>query len=146
MLLRFASGATGTLECSRIAWGRKNSLTYEITGTRGALLFDQEQPNELQLYSVSDPKARQGFRRILLGPEHPDYAAFCCAPGHGLGFNDQKIIEVRDLVEGITAGTAIWPDFAAASEVDRVNQAALISARDGCWVAPALCENAGQLA
>ena len=36
---------------------------------------------------------RRGFRTILIGPEHPDYAAFCPAPGHGLGYNDQKIIE-----------------------------------------------------
>ena len=134
MLLRFVGGTTGTLECSRVAWGRKNGLTYEITGTRGTLVFDQECQNELQLYTCSDPSNREGFRRILLGPEHPDYGAFCCAPGHGLGFNDQKIIELRDLVEGIVAGDPIWPDFAAACEVDRVNEAARISAEDRCWV------------
>jgi predicted dehydrogenase len=134
MLVRFGNGAMGTLECSRVAWGKKNSLTYEITGTLGALAFDQESQNELMLYSGSDPSNREGFKRILLGPEHPDYGAFCCAPGHGLGFNDQKIIEVRDLVEGICAGSPIWPDFSAACEVDRVNEAARISNEERRWV------------
>jgi predicted dehydrogenase len=134
MLVRFANGAMGTIECSRVAWGRKNGLSYEITGTLGTLLFDQESPNELHYYSSSDPSDRAGFRRILIGPEHPDYGAFCCAPGHGLGFNDQKIIEVRDLVEGIVLHKPIWPDFAAACEVDRVNEAARVSAEQRRWV------------
>lgn len=134
MLVRFAGGAMGTIECSRVAWGRKNGLSYEITGSLGALVFDQESPNELQFYSSSDPKGREGFRRILIGPEHPDYGAFCCAPGHGLGFNDQKIIEVRDLVEGIVLGKPIWPDFSAARDVDRVNEAARVSTEQRRWV------------
>ncbi|NBC96748.1 MAG: hypothetical protein GVY27_10385, partial [Deinococcus-Thermus bacterium] len=35
-----------------------------------------------------------GFRRIEAGPAHPPYGAFCVAPGHQLGFNDLKAIEV----------------------------------------------------
>ena len=35
-LLRFRNGALGTLEASRFAYGRKNFLTFEISGSRGA--------------------------------------------------------------------------------------------------------------
>jgi hypothetical protein len=38
---------------------------------------------------------RLGRRTITAGPEHPPYGAFCPAPGHQLGFNELKIIEVR---------------------------------------------------
>lgn len=133
-MVRFANGAIGTLETSRIAWGRKMGLTYEVTGTRGSLVFDQERLSELKLFSTSDPKNRQGFRTLLLGPDHPDYAHFCVGAGHGIGYNDQKMVEVRDLVEGITRGRPLWPDFRAAYEVNRVIDAWEQSHALGQWV------------
>ncbi|QIB64284.1 Gfo/Idh/MocA family protein [Kineobactrum salinum] len=133
-LVRFASGAIGTLECSRVAWGRKNGLTWEINGSEGSLVFDQECQNELHYFAASDPPARQGFRRILLGPEHPDYAAFCPAPGHGLGFNEQKVIEVRDFVEAIAQRRAAWPDFDVGRDIDAVLAAMEVSSRERRWV------------
>ncbi|MCB1702767.1 MAG: Gfo/Idh/MocA family oxidoreductase [Halioglobus sp.] len=134
MMVRFASGAIGTIECSRIAHGRKNGLTYEIVGTKGSLFLDQEDPGELQLFSPADHGTRQGFRRILIGPEHPDYAAFCPAAGHGIGFNDAVIVEVRDLVDSILQQRPAYPDFNAGREVDRVMAAAEQSWRQGRWV------------
>lgn len=134
MLVRFANGAIGTLESSRIACGRKMGLTYEITGTKGSIVFDQERLSEVKLFTKSDPSNRQGFRTILIGPEHPDYAAFCVASGHGLGYNDQKIVEVRDLIEGICADKPMWPDFRAAYEVDKVLDAAELSYEQRRWV------------
>lgn len=132
-LLRFDCGAIGTIECSRIAWGRKNGLTLEISGSEGTLYFDQERQNELWLYRA-DGDERQGFRRILLGPDQPDYAAFCPAPGHGLGFNDLKVIEMRDLVAAIVLETPAWPDFAAAARIDAVTAAMAESYHRSGWV------------
>lgn len=134
MMVRFSNGAIGTLESSRIAWGRKNGLWFEVTGTRGTLVYDQEQLSELQLYTADDASNRQGFRRILTGPEHPDYANFCVSAGHGLGYNDMKAVEVRDLVEGIAVDGPMWPDFRAAYEVNRVIDAVEQSHNDRCWV------------
>lgn len=133
-MARFAGGAIGTLEVSRVATGRKMGLTYEITGTQGSLFFDQEHMSELKLYAAQDPAGRQGFKTLLLGPQHPDYAAFSPAPGHGLGYNDMKIVEARDLVEGIAGARPLWPDFRAALEVDRVIDAVLRSHEQGGWV------------
>ena len=134
MMVRFSNGAIGTLESSRIACGRKMGLTYEVTGTKGTIVFDQERLSELQLFTNTDPSNRQGFRTILVGPEHPDYAAFCIASGHGLGYNDQKIVEVRDLVEGICADKPMWPDFRAAYEVNKVLDAAELSYKESRWI------------
>ena len=133
-LVRFASGAIGTLETSRVAAGRKMGLAFEINGSRGSVVFDQERMSEIHLYSTSDPSNRQGFRTVLLGPEHPDYRAFCPAAGHGLGYNDMKIVEVRDLVLGIAQDLPLWPDFRAGYQVDRVIAAVERSHDEGRWV------------
>ena len=136
-LIRFGNGAIGTLESSRIAWGRKNGLWYEINGTKGSLIFDQERLSEVQLFTASDAGKRQGFRTILMGPQHPDYGQFSPAPGHGLGYNDMKACEIRDLIEGIAANKPLWPDFRAAYQVNRVCDAIERSHTEGRWVSVA---------
>ncbi|WP_413615024.1 Gfo/Idh/MocA family oxidoreductase [Halomonas cupida] len=133
-LLRFDGGLIGNIETSRIATGRKMGLAYTVTGTRGSLVFDQERMSELQLYTSEGPEGRRGFRTLLIGPEHPDYAAFSPAPGHGLGYNDQKIIEIRDLVEGIVSGQPLYPDFSEAWRVNRMIDAIEASHAEGCWM------------
>jgi predicted dehydrogenase len=133
-MLRFSNGAIGTIETSRIAWGRKMGLTYEVTGTKGTLVFDQERLAELRLFIPDGNSAREGFKTILLGPEHPDYKNFCISAGHGLGYNDQKIVEVRDLIEGIATDRPMWPDFRAAYRVNLVIDAIEESNRQGKWI------------
>ncbi|MFG6176405.1 Gfo/Idh/MocA family protein [Halomonas sp. THAF12] len=133
-LLRFDGGLIGNIETSRVATGRKMGLAYTVTGTKGSIVFDQERMSELQLYQREGPEGRQGFRTLLMGPEHPDYAAFSPAPGHGLGYNDQKIIEVRDLIEGIVSGKPLYPDFREAWRVNRMIDAIEASHAQGGWV------------
>ncbi|PWG64955.1 Gfo/Idh/MocA family protein [Spiribacter halobius] len=135
-LLRFASGATGSIETSRVAAGRKLGLAYEITGSRGCVRFDQERMSEIQLYLADGPPSRRGFRTVLLGPEHPDYAAFSPAPGHGLGFNDMKIVEARDLVDAVLDGAPVANDFRGAWAVNRLIEAMERSHAARGWVAP----------
>ncbi|GAB3291831.1 Gfo/Idh/MocA family protein [Parahaliea aestuarii] len=132
-MLRFHNGAIGAIACSRIAWGRKNGLTLEVTGSKGTLYFDQERQNELWLYRA-DSVGPSGFQRILLGPDQADYAAFCPAPGHGLGFNDLKVIEMRDLLAAIAGDRPVWPDFAAAARIDAVTAAMATSFENAAWV------------
>lgn len=133
-LLEFASGVRGTMEISRVATGYKCGLALRLQGTRGSLSFDQERMNELRLYRSDDPAGRRGFRTVLAGPEHPDYAAFCPAPGHGLGINDLKVIEVRNLIRAIRAGVSASPDFAEGLRVQQVMAAIEASHVQGRWV------------
>ena len=133
-LVRFSNGVMGTIESSRIACGRKMGLTYVVTGTKGTLSFSQERMAELQLYIHSDTSNRQGFKTILTGPEHPDYKPFCISSGHGIGFNDQKTIEVRDLVEGVLYDKPILPDFYVGYHVSQVLEAIAQSAQQKSWV------------
>ncbi len=133
-LLRFAGGAAGTIESSRIARGRKLHLCWEVTGTRGALYFDQERMNEIKLYRADDPAGRHGFKTIYIGPEHPHYGAFFPIAGLGLGYNDQKTIEVFDLLAALADDRPLDPDFRAGWQVSRVIDAVLQSAQERRWV------------
>lgn len=134
-MLRFKNGVIGTIESSRIASGRKMGLNYVVTGTKGTIMFTQERMTELKLYRHDDPSNRQGFKTILVGPEHPNYGYFCGGAGHGIGFNDQKAVEVRDLIDGIATDSDIWPDFEEGWKVSRILDAIALSYSDGRWVA-----------
>ena len=134
LLLRFASGARGALTFSRVAAGRKMGYTYRITGTKGAIAFDQEDQNALWLYDAGRPPERQGFQRLLMGPGHPDFAAFSQGAGHGTGYNDQIVIEARDFLQAVASGKAVWPTFRDGYEVDRVIETALQSAQEERWI------------
>jgi predicted dehydrogenase len=129
-MCRFANGAMGHLSFSRVSQGRKMGYAYEITGTRGAIRFDQEDQNALWIYKADDPPALRGFRKILAGPEHPDYLPFCQGPG----YQDQIIIEAKDFLTAIAKGKPVWPTFRDGLEVSRIVAAAQASAASGAWV------------
>ncbi len=56
--LRYANGARGLLWASQVACGEENHLRLRVYGTRGALHWDQEQPNELMLQPAGQPAQR----------------------------------------------------------------------------------------
>ena len=134
-LVAFADGAMGSLVTSRAHWGRKSHLAFEIFGSNGSILFDHERMNELQVYTknAADP-ATNGYRLIPVGPEHPYYGRFTPAKGHGIGFNDLKIIEVAHLLNGLAGQEALYPTIADALEVEKVLHAVVDSAKSKSWV------------
>ena len=133
MMVRFARGTMGHLFFSRVATGRKMGYAYEITGTKGAIRFDQEDQNALWLYRMEGPEEERGFTKILTGPSHPDYEPFCQGPGHVTGYQDQIIIEARDFLWAIETGKPVWPTFADGHEVNRIIAAAHASSGSKSW-------------
>jgi predicted dehydrogenase len=107
-------------------------LSWEITGTKGALAFSQERMNELQVFS--NIPGRSGYTRIEAGPSHPPYGRFCPAPGHHLGFNDLKVIEVAELLAAHAGMTNASPDFREAYEVQKTVEAMQDSSVSRQWV------------
>ncbi len=112
-LVRFASGAGGTIESSRIAAGRVFGVWWEVSGTEGTILMDGERFNELKIARYSDDKADRGFKTILAGSQVPQFDAFFGFDfaGGGLGYFDVKVIEVHDLIQGIAGESGCFPDF-----------------------------------
>ena len=137
--LRFASGATGSVEANWIAMGRKMQHDFEIYGSKGALGFSQEHFNELHFYSAADPAGRRGFRRIDAGPEHPPYGLFCVAPGHQLGFNDLKAIEIARFLDAISGRVDEPFNFRAGLRVQELVETIKRSSRQGGWLQ--VCNN-----
>ncbi|NOZ31978.1 MAG: Gfo/Idh/MocA family oxidoreductase [Alphaproteobacteria bacterium] len=134
-LVRFTSGIQGILTTSRSAWGRKCFLAFEIHGDKGMIRIDFERMNELMLYQNTGPVAEQGFKRVLTSPAHEPYGRFCPAPGHQLGFNDLKLIEVHAFLTAIAKNKPAYPSFADALEIEKVIHAIHRAATDGTRVA-----------
>lgn len=129
-LLRFSNGARGTFSSSWLKHGYKNHLSFEISGTRGTLKFDQERLNELHLCKAG----QAGFERLLAGPQLPGYAAFSPAPGHQLGYNELKTLEVHALIQACAGNPAPGPDFEEAWQVERLASAIREAAQQQRWV------------
>ena len=133
-LFRFASGVLGSLTSSRTAWGRKNGPDLELYGTLGGVRYRQERFNEYELFRASARQDDNGYRTVFCGPYHGEYGRFTPAPGHGIGFNDLKVIEVAGLLKGIATGSRLDPDFREGWAIEAVCDAILESADRRAWV------------
>jgi len=131
--LRFANGASGSIEANWLATGRKMQHDFEVWGSKGALSFSQERFNELHFYSTDDAPGRRGFRRIEAAPDHAPYGRFCVAPGHQLGFNDLKAIEVAGYLDAIAGGAPEPFNFRAGLRIQTLVEAIHASSGARAW-------------
>lgn len=130
--LRTASGVVASLEVSRVATGRKNSLQVELYGTRGSIRFDLERINELQVLGEGDGGAVQ---LLVTEPEHP-YLDAWWPSGHVLGWDHTFTSQAADFLRAIDLDGPIHPDFTDGLAVQRVLAAVEAShARGGARVA-----------
>src|SRR5260370_1361806 len=124
---RFQNGALASLEATRFAPGRKNSIALEINGSAGSLCFDLEEMNRLKFYSRRDPQDRQGFRDIVVTePTHP-YMDKWWPPGHIICYEPPFIHLIADFVKALVAGKGVEPSFHDGLQNQGVLDAALKS-------------------
>ena len=76
---------------------------------------------------------RQGFRRIEAAPDHAPYGLFCVAPGHQIGFNDLKAIEVAGYLDTIAGRRAEPFNFRAGQRIQTLVETIQASSRAGAW-------------
>lgn len=91
-------------------------------------------PNELHFFSSADARGRKGFRRIEAGPEHAPYGLFCVAPGHQLGFNDLKAIEVARYLEALAGHQPEPFNFRAGLRIQTLVEAIHASSKSAAWL------------
>ena len=98
----FENGA-GAIEVSRVAAGHANSLMFEVFCENGAATFDQRRPSEIQLLLREGKSAQNGYRQVILGPEHPYIAGGLAmdAPSVGFGQNDAFAYQARAFLEEV---------------------------------------------
>ena len=133
-LARFASGAVGTFEATRMAPGRKNYNRFEINGSKGTLAWCFERLNELEYYSTSDPSHATGFRTILATEGEHAYVGNWWPPGHMLGYDHTFTNAVADLVQDVALDRPCLPDFRDGAQCVAVLDAVERSADSGAWV------------
>ena len=98
--VRFAGGATGDLSVSRIAFGHPNTLKFEVFCERGAVAFDVSRAGE---FAGRDGGTADGFRRVIVGVDHPYIAGGLAmdATGIGTGHNDSFVYQARAFLDEV---------------------------------------------
>jgi predicted dehydrogenase len=134
MCTRFASGAIGTLEATRFASGRKNHNTFEINGSRGSVVFDLENLNNLKYFSWDDDADAQGFRTIICCDRTHPYGGHWWPDGHIIGYEHSFTHSVYDFLMGLESGGRVRPDFDDGVRNQRVLDAAGRAAESRAWV------------
>lgn len=126
--MRTDGGAVVSLEVTRMATARKNALGIEVYGSAGALRFDLESLNHLDVCL----DGADSFSRVLVTePDHP-YVDGWWPPGHVLGWDATFTNQAADLLAALAAGQEPTPSFEDGLAVQRVLAAIEASAeRDG---------------
>ena len=136
-LASFAGGASASFEATRLAHGHQNDNSIEINGELGSLRFSFEDMNLLHFCDASDGPREGGWRRIMCtsAGNHP-YAAQWWPDAHVLGYEHGFVNMAADVLRvlGGQEPELPLPDFEDAWQTQRVLEAALISAREGCAV------------
>lgn len=133
-MFNYANGACGTIFSNRLAAGRKMSLGYEIQMTKGCIVYNQENQNQVQIYRHDDDKRERGFKTVLIAPGHGEYDRFYGGAGICLGYADQKTIEVYHTLKCVAEKTFCEIDFRFGMKVMQVIDAVLESAENRHWV------------
>ncbi len=145
IMMRYTSGARGTLWCSQVASGQENGLRLRIFGTKGGIEWEQENPNYLWVAPLGQPK----YRLTRGGPGSGDAAARMTRipsghpEGYLEGFANIYAEAARAIIarrEGVALDSAvIFPGLKEGLEgVAFVDACVRSSKRNGAWVSLAL--------
>jgi predicted dehydrogenase len=136
VMMRYTSGARGTLWCSQVASGQENGLRLRVFGTKAGIEWEQENPNYLWVGPLGQPK----YRLTRGGPGTGGAAARMTRipSGHPEGYLEGfAIIARRD-------GTALDPAVTFPGLKEGLEGVAFVDAcvrssrRNGAWVKLAL--------
>jgi predicted dehydrogenase len=126
-LVEFESGLRGTIELSRVTVGAEARYLFEINGTEGAVSWNFERMNELELYRDG------GTSRVLMGPSHPDFARFQPGQGIPMGYDDLKVIEAYRFLQSVADGVQREPGVREMAAAARVIDAIARSCESRAW-------------
>ncbi len=108
-LVEFANGATGTLESSGVATGRKNQHTWEINGSRASLVWDLEDPNHLLVYSDDALPEVRGFAAVSVTDARHPLQTIYLPTGHNAGWEYGHLHALHHFVDCVVNDKAVAP-------------------------------------
>ena len=135
-LLRFAGGARGVLESSRVAVGEQCRYGIEVHGQRGALAWDFRRMGELQV-ALDQDYVDAAYTTALVRPGDGELGAFQPGAGVAMGYDDLKVVEAERLVRSIATGQSVGATIDDAVRAAELVEAILTSADRGVWVSTA---------
>ena len=145
LLARFANGSIGTFEATRFATGCRNRNYFEIHGSQGAVRFNLEELNRLDVFDCNDATEIQGAHNVLVtGPAHP-YVDHFWPPGHIVGYEHTFVATLADFLESLAADTSFHPNFDDGAEVQKLLDAVENSANSRSWTSPVTVAEAGRI-
>jgi predicted dehydrogenase len=125
--MRTDGGAVVSLEVTRMATARKNALGIEVYGSTGALRFDLESLNHLDVcLDGSD-----SFSRHLVTEPGDPYIDGWWPPGHVLGWDATFTNQAADFLTALATGEEPTPSFEDGLAVQRVLAAIEASSAQG---------------
>ena len=131
-LVEFSSGVRGSLEATRVLVGRHVEMSFEVHGTEGALRWDFQRLNELEVY-LPLVSGDEGFATVFMKPGHPEYARFQPAPAMPVSFDDLKVIEAHLFLQSVADGRQRAPGVREMLEAAKVIDAMVRSSESGRW-------------
>jgi predicted dehydrogenase len=131
-LIRFAGGAPGVMEASRVVVGADCRLGFEANGTAGAVRWEFERMNELDVH-LPLANGDFGYSRVLMGPDHPPFQRFQPGRGVPMGYDDLKVIEAYLFCQSVADGEQREPGVREMLAAARVIDAMERSSRTLAW-------------
>jgi predicted dehydrogenase len=133
-LVVFANGARGTFECSRSIIGPESQMAFDVHGTRGAIGWNLEQLNELQVFLTDeDGRAPRGYTTVYGGDRYPFHGHFVPGDANGIGFEDIVTIEDFAFLTSVAKGEPFQPGLEEAVDYVSFQAAWLRSCTSGHW-------------
>ena len=136
ILLRFEGGARGSVVVSQVSAGRRNSLRFEVDGSRGALAWDADRHEELWLGHRGRPNEVLLRDPTLLARDAARHTAL--PAGHAEGFGDTFKELYRAVYAAVEAGAPPadpdYPTFADGHRANVLGDLIARSNRERAWV------------
>jgi predicted dehydrogenase len=132
MLCEFAGGARGSFEASRTIVGPESQMAFDAYGTAGAVGWNLEKLNELELYLAED-ELHTGYRTVYGGDRFPFHGAFVPGSANGIGFEDLVAIEDHEFCRALAEERPFAPGFDEALAWVSVQEALLRSVASQTW-------------
>jgi predicted dehydrogenase len=132
-LVRFVSGARGSIESSRVSVGDQCNYGFEIHGTLGSVSWDFRRMGELSVSAGTD-YLDQAVSTVFTAPGHGQLSAFQPGAGISMGYDDLKVVEASLFLQSITDSTPHGATVTDAVRAAQVLDAIVESAAEQRWV------------
>jgi predicted dehydrogenase len=138
LIVKMKSGASGTIEASKIATGTNDELRFEIHGGKGALRFNLMEPNFLEYYDNTLPDAdfggEKGYKKIECVQRYPKPGGDFPGPKFTVGWIRAHVHSLYSFLCCVNEGRQAEPSFQDGAYVQYVMEKAYESARNNCRV------------